>query len=678
MFGYFDGSPRAPEGPSFAAGAPSPALVGFVLSVLVAVVLGTVLFLSTLTAEARREFPTYVRSSIRAAAPGALHPETGSWERDQRAPLYSGRSASFLLRQCGIRIALVWTVVGVGTALILRRARRRSGEPRLKRGGALHDTRRDTKTGARWRVAASLLLGLAVVLTVEVRLLGRAWVVLYPEYLEATVLTESTTLAELASPDDDGRFAWFDIGSGGFYEPEQVAETFHDHFVVSAWAFLFMTLACTVALAVGFDRLARRVNRVGRVKTTASTKTFSIAGVRIDESKTCYHMLISGSPGSGKSTAIKDLLDQIRARKRRAIVYDVGGEYIELFFREGHDALLNPFDTRTSIWTPWAEVRQPSDCARIAASLFPPGGKDPFWADAAQQLFASLLEALGREKYATNAGLDHALRTGKVETLYQILGDTAAARFLDPNGATLASNVIATMMSKLGVWAILDDPKSPKDAFSIRSFVESNDDRWLFLSTREDSTHLMKPLLSLWCDIAATAILSLPEARTNNVFCVLDEVASLQRLPALPGLLERGRKHGVSVVLGLQAMAQLRDSYGADAAQALVAQPQTWLVLRSVDPDTARWLEQALGTAEVTETATSMNVGHDKIESSYSLHERRERIPLVLASEIASLPDFEGFVRLPGIADVFRVSFSPKERARIARPFVAKNLPKRR
>ena len=44
---------------------------------------------------------------------------------------------------------------------------------------------------------------------------------------------------------------------------------------------------------------------------------------------------------------------------------------------------------------------------------------------------------------------------------------------------------------------------------------------------------------------------------------MLDEVASLQRLPALPALLERGRKHGVSVVLGPRRPAHLESALAA-------------------------------------------------------------------------------------------------------------------
>jgi hypothetical protein len=517
----------------------------------------------------------------------------------------------------------------------------------------------------RRRIILSLVFGSALYLAIQAHSAGVNWLGRYTEYLEVTIISDSDTLADWVSFDGNGRIVWCDHPDPGFYKLDRMVAYFDKKYGHSAWTILMFELAKLLLTSGWFYAMAGILLR-------ARTKTqFTIAGVPIDEKKSCYHTLITGCPGSGKSTAIKDILDQARQRGRRAIVYDIGGEYIEHFYREGRDILLNPFDARTALWTPWAEVRRRSDYGMMARSLFPSGGKDPFWADAAQQCFASLIEALAKNGCATNRRLNKLLRAGDSEKLFNLLHDTPASRFLDPKGDTLASNVLATVMAKLGIWSVLDDPNDSEQAFSIRDFVTTDDDRWLFLSAREDSAQLTKPLLSLWCDLAATEILSLPADQQRSLFLVLDEVAALQRLPALPGLLERGRKHGVSVVLGLQAMPQLREAYGIDGAQALVAQPQTWLVLRSVDPDTAHWLESALGSAEVVSTATSVSmreVGRD----GYSIQERHERRPLALASEIQLLQDCEGYLRLPGKDAVYRVAFSSKARTRIARPFVEK------
>jgi Ni2+-binding GTPase involved in maturation of urease and hydrogenase len=54
-------------------------------------------------------------------------------------------------------------------------------------------------------------------------------------------------------------------------------------------------------------------------------------GIQIGDStipadKMTEHMMISGSPGSGKSVLIRQLLRQIRDRGRKAIVFDVAAQ----------------------------------------------------------------------------------------------------------------------------------------------------------------------------------------------------------------------------------------------------------------------------------------------------------------------------------------------------------------
>jgi len=213
--------------------------------------------------------------------------------------------------------------------------------------------------------------------------------------------------------------------------------------------------------------------------------------------------------------------------------------------------------------------------------------------------------------------------------------------------------------------------------FSVREFIERPQDQdknaaWLFLSTKASQQEVLKPLISMWCDQAATAILSRPPGDDRRVWFILDEVASMQKLPALPGLLERGRKHGAAVVLGLQAMPQLREIYGNEAAAALAAQPQNWLVLRTVEPTTAEWLSQALGQGEVEETHESISMGADSHRDGVSISKNSKTKPLVMASEIINLPSLEGFLSLTGFMPVCRIKYTWRNRQKIAEGFEAR------
>jgi hypothetical protein len=78
----------------------------------------------------------------------------------------------------------------------------------------------------------------------------------------------------------------------------------------------------------------------------------------IPREKECENFLITGSPGSGKSTKIRNMLHQVRDRPQTAIVLDVDSEFIQEFYDEGRgDVVLNPLDARCPFWTPWLEFR---------------------------------------------------------------------------------------------------------------------------------------------------------------------------------------------------------------------------------------------------------------------------------------------------------------------------------
>src|SRR5262249_6259776 len=119
----------------------------------------------------------------------------------------------------------------------------------------------------------------------------------------------------------------------------------------------------------------------------------------IPAAKECEHFLITGSPGAGKSTLIRQMLTQVRDRGQSAIVLDVDSEFIQEFYDERRgDIVLNPMDSRCPFWTPWRELRSdslPMDAEPIAASLtraHPGTPTEHFFGDSARTLIEAIFE----------------------------------------------------------------------------------------------------------------------------------------------------------------------------------------------------------------------------------------------------------------------------------------------
>ena len=134
---------------------------------------------------------------------------------------------------------------------------------------------------------------------------------------------------------------------------------------------------------------------------------FTLAGVPLFREAETDHILVSGAPGSGKGVAIKELLDQIRARGDRAILYDPSGEYVQVYYRHGRNVLLNPLDARSPAWTLWGEVREAYDYASLAASIIPENEKvnDPFWREGPRGLFEAVALRLAQRGKSDQRGL---------------------------------------------------------------------------------------------------------------------------------------------------------------------------------------------------------------------------------------------------------------------------------
>lgn len=647
------------------------------ISLVVGSALGVLWFGASLQAKQRGMLKDYVKSTltvnIRGEKGTGIYPSLAD---DTRIPHgealrriqsgFGGRSLPFVVRQLIARVLVCSVVVaGLLFALFISYGRYLARKQHL-RGCKMVDTKDQKQRWVARRLALALGGGVSLSLALQVLRLGKERLALLDDYALTVLCDRAATVGRWLSPDFDGKLLWYDLGGeSGFRASSKMLGYLHAVFDGRGITdLLVQTMGhALVAAAVLAPPLLRRR------RALSDDGALQLGDVRIPRKVHAYHMFVCGSPGSGKSTGIKELLDQIRARGERAIVYDCSGEYVEPYCRPGHDLILNPLDARSERWTPWADAWSDESYYTMGRALFPQEGKDPFWADAGAQLWAFTARVLNQNGAVYNSSLTELLLEASPKVLHKALEGTAAARLVDKAAGAMPQNLLATVTSKLAGWKCLPDPDVDHPAFSVREYVNGSpkdDDRWLFLTTREDQHDTLRPMLSLWCDIAAGSILSRPPDRTDRLWFVLDEVASLQKLPALPHLLERGRKHGAAAILGLQSIAQLRTVYGRDGAAALAAQPQTWLVLRTVEPETARWLENALGAAEHRERHESVSMGAEAARDGVSLQQRNERQSVVLASEIINLPDLVGYLNLPGNEPIRRIRCQLKDRPRIS------------
>jgi Type IV secretion-system coupling protein DNA-binding domain len=105
------------------------------------------------------------------------------------------------------------------------------------------------------------------------------------------------------------------------------------------------------------------------------------------------HVLLMGDTGSGKSSAIRQLLRQVEDRGESAIVYDPAMDFLGEFYspRRG-DLILNPLDQRCPYWALGDEIDRPETATTIASAMLPDKEYEKaFFTDAPRRVLAYLL-----------------------------------------------------------------------------------------------------------------------------------------------------------------------------------------------------------------------------------------------------------------------------------------------
>jgi len=435
--------------------------------------------------------------------------------------------------------------------------------------------------------------------------------------------------------------------------------------VSAAWTSLkvgIYTIAAFLLLCcLWFVRRGRRISQTKLIKgayvvpakelkshiqKTGKTSDLTLAGVPLYENIECQHIFIHGSTGTGKSQIISELLDGIKERGDKAIIYDKHGSFVSHYYKET-DILLNPLDERGQAWHPWAEAKSAADFDMISASLMPhpPGQNDPFWINAARSIFAATAYKMTNDKDKSLAKLLQYIFSDDLTELSTLLAGTEAASLVSDKAEKTALSVKSVLATYLNMLKYVKHDDNP---FSIKQWVtQPHDNSWLFISSRADKHESLKPIMSLWLDIAANALLSAGEDPKRRLWLIVDELPSLQRLPYLPAFMAEGRKFGGCFVGGVQNYFQLQKIYGPDGAKEIVDLCNTRVFFRAPSHDSARWVSQELGDSELVETREGISYGANNVRDGVSINQQRIVKPAVSISDINKLKDLQGYIAIP-------------------------------
>lgn len=354
-----------------------------------------------------------------------------------------------------------------------------------------------------------------------------------------------------------------------------------------------------------------------------------------------------GTTGAGKTNCLYKLLPQIRNKKQKAIIVDLNGNFVSKYYRTGKDIILNPFDKRCVPWSPWADCLYTTHYDAFAKAMIPGEyhGGDKFWDQAAATLLSSILKKLKDKGKDKNSELCKILFDSNISRLEAFLKGTPAASLVNPAGEKMTASIRATLNTQVSALQYLEDTDMP---FSIREWMQREDDSWLFLTSSPDQRDTLNPLISTWIDIALNGLMSLSIDYNRRVWFILDELPALQKVPSLKTALAEARKYGGCIVAGIQNFAQLQNIYGHAESQSLMNLFNTLFIFRTQDPDTCKYLANLLGEQELMEVQENKSYGANTIRDGVNLNQMRKKDLLVLPTEISLLPNLQCYVKLAG------------------------------
>lgn len=360
-----------------------------------------------------------------------------------------------------------------------------------------------------------------------------------------------------------------------------------------------------------------------------------------------------GKPGTGKTQAMRRVVQRIKKINGQALIYDTKGDYATEFYDPNRDLIFNPLDSRSLGWNVFNDLVTYMDVDAQAASLVPPSkeaNSDPFWNDAAKAVYAGIVHYLYQNNLRNNKHLWKMLTADAkdiAECLKETKGGEAGHRFITQNveNSRQAESVLAVMMQYTRCFEYM--AKNEGD-FSITNWLKNNQSGIIFITNYEDIEETLRPILSLFIDLMGRKLLSLGEDLNRRVYLLLDEFGSLQRLNSIIKLITKGRSKGAATFIGIQDDGQLEKTYGRQLLRTLDNSPGNRITFALSGEAAERESKYNIGDTEYYESERSQSMGPHDMRDGINIRKTKKKEPLYLPSDISNLQDLTAIVKLRG------------------------------
>ena len=403
-------------------------------------------------------------------------------------------------------------------------------------------------------------------------------------------------------------------------------------------------------------------------RRSSAAGVVTLAGVAIPAADETKHFKLIGTTGTGKSTAIRELLGCAIARGDRAVFADPDGGYRQHFYnRHRGDVVLNPFEPESAKWDLFAEINNSFDVEQLASGLIPNSDDSSAseWRGYARTFLAAVMRSCHNSGRRDAGILWRLLMVASAEELRPIVEGTPAQPFLDPDNSRMFGSIRSVTGSAVAEFEYIQRQRA--SLFSVRDWVQAGAyPSMLFIPYRAGQIAALRSMIATWMHLAIFEAMSQSQHTDQKLWFVIDELDAVGAIHGLKDALARLRKFGCRCVLGFQSIAQVSSAYGKGEAQTLVENCGNTLILRcsgSENGGTSQFASRLIGEREVVRRQISR--GRDRESSWPSRGARRSRSitdqhvteTAVMPSELEQLPDLCGYLKRASSAVWLKVAF---------------------
>ncbi len=343
----------------------------------------------------------------------------------------------------------------------------------------------------------------------------------------------------------------------------------------------------------------------------------------VGENMLSRHLLLLGSPGTGKSNLMAHLLRNVRANlmdQDVMVVLDPTGEYYAAFYQQGDivfadDARAGDQD-KTEAWNLYAELceedRVIEDASALCDLLFDErirSAAEPFYASAARDLMMALIVYLrrkGEEELQNNLALRELIDGFDFDSMRAILEQEpdlrALAAYLNKPDSAETLGVVAALQQ--ATRELLQGRFCQDGTLGMRPLVRGKGGKVIFVCYDPSHGPVLRPIYAALLDVCLQEALS----RTQNegsVYLFLDGLAGFPPLSHLEDALLLGRSKGLKIILSTIGVSQLLSCYGPAVAQSLLCSFGTTVAFRLHDRPSREYVKGLYGRHRVVESFTS-------------------------------------------------------------------------